>query len=93
MSQTSAAEPAQDQGKHGTVTVHVNTKPVTLDSHRVTGLEIKQAAIAQDVQIEEDFHLVLEATPGKPAREIGDGETITITDKSEFTANDGDDDS
>lgn len=92
MSQTSESA-AQDHGKHGTVTVHVNTKPVTLESHRVTGLQIKHAAMAQDVQIEEDFHLVLEASPGHPAREIGNDETITVTNKSEFSANDGDDDS
>ena len=92
MSQTSETA-AQDHGKHGTVTVTVNRKPVELDSHRVTGMQIKQAAIAQGVQIEEDFHLVLEASPGHPAREIGDDETITVTDKSEFSANDGDDDS
>jgi len=92
MSQTSA-EADQEHGKHGTVIVHVNTKPVTLASRRVNGLQIKQTAIAQGVQIEEDFHLVLEATPGHPAREIDNDETITVTDKSEFTANDGDDDS
>lgn len=92
MSQTSAPE-QQDHGKHGTVVVHLNTKPVTLDSHRVSGLEVKKTAIAQGVQIEEDFHLVLEAEGGHPARDIPDDETITVTDKSVFTANDGDDDS
>jgi hypothetical protein len=92
VSQTSTSE-QHDHGKHGTVVVQVNNKPVTLDSHRVTGLEVKKAAIAQDVQIEEDFHLVLEAEGGHPAREIADDETITVTHKSVFTANDGDDDS
>lgn len=93
MSQTSEEAQLQGEGKHGSVNVTVNRKPVTLDAHRVTGLEIKRAAIAQGVEIEEDFHLVLEATKGHPAREINDDETITVTHKSEFTANDGDDDS
>lgn len=92
MSQTSTSED-RDHDKHGSVTVTVNTKSVTLEKHRVTGLEVKQAAIAQGVQIEEDFHLVLEATHGHPAREVDNDETITVTEKSEFTANDGDDDS
>jgi hypothetical protein len=59
----------------------------------VTGLQIKEAAIAQGVEIELDFHLVLEAHDGHPARRIGDNETITVTKHSVFTANDGDDDS
>ena len=75
------------------VVVHVNRKPVTLHTHHVTGLEIKQAAIAQGVEIEEDFLLTIEAVDGHPARTVTDGETITITKHSEFTANDGDDDS
>jgi hypothetical protein len=79
--------------EHGTVGVTVNTKPVTLASHRVTGLEIKQSAIAQGVEIELDFLLTLEAHRGHPARVIADDETITVTNHSVFTANDGDDDS
>jgi hypothetical protein len=93
VSQTSTESAHDHDGKHGAVTVHVNTKPVTLDGHRVTGLEVKRAAIAHGVQIEEDFHLVLEASEGHPAREIENEETITVTEKSEFSANDGDDDS
>jgi hypothetical protein len=92
MSQTSALD-QQDLGKHGSVTVAVNKKPVVLDAHRVTGLQVKEAAIEQGVDIELDFHLVLEADGGRPARKIEDDETITVTHKSVFTANDGDDDS
>lgn len=87
------AEQAPGHEDHGTVTVTVNNQPVTLPSHRVTGLQIKQAAIAQGVQIEEDFLLTLEAHGGRPARTIGDDDTITVTRHSVFTANDGDDDS
>ena len=90
MSETSTSPTAP---AHGTVTVSVNRKPVTLPSHRVTGLEVKQAAIAQGVQIEEDFLLTLEAFEGQPARTIADDDVITVTRHSEFTANDADDDS
>jgi Multiubiquitin len=92
MSQTSEQNPKPAPSK-GTVEVTVNRQSVTLESHRVTGREIKAAAIAQDVQIELDFLLTLEASPGHPARTIDDDETITVTKHSEFTANDVDDDS
>jgi hypothetical protein len=80
-------------GQHLQVTVTVNNKPVVLESHRVTGLEIKRAAIQQGVDIQLDFHLVLEAHDGHPARRIDDDETITVTKHSVFSANDCDDDS
>jgi len=89
MSMTSART-AQE---HGTVTVKVNNRPVALARHRVTGLEIKEAAIEQGVEIELDFILTLEAHGGQPARTIADDEMITVTEHSEFSANDGDDDS
>ena len=79
----------EDRGK---VTVHVNGKPVVLRKHRVTGLEIKQAAIAQRVEIELDFILV-EERRGNDDRVIGDTDTITVTKRSQFTANAGDDNS
>lgn len=75
------------------VTVQVNRHEVVLSDHRVTGIEIKRAAIAQGVNIQEDFLLTLEPQGGKPARIVSDEETITVTHKSVFTANDGDDDS
>lgn len=80
-------------GKKAAVTVTVNNRPVLIDDRRVTGLEVKQAAIAQGVNIQEDFLLTLEPHEGKPARIIGDTETVTVTKHSVFTANDGDDDS
>lgn len=86
MSPTAAEE-------HGTVTVTVNRKPVTLESHRLTGLQIKEAAIAQGVEIQLDFLLTLETSPGHPARTIADDELITVTKHSAFRANDADDDS
>ena len=79
--------------EHATVTVTVNRIPVTLNLHRVTGLQIKQAAIAQGVEIQLDFLLTMEAFEGQPARVIADDETITVTKHSAFRANDGDDDS
>ena len=89
----SATSEVSAKEEHGTVVVTVNRKPVKLPSHHVTGLEVKESAIAQGVEIELDFLLTLEAHGGHPARTIADGETITVTKESVFTANDGDDDS
>ncbi len=83
----------EDQRHDKGVTVTVNQKPVFLTSHRVTGLDIKRAAVAQGVEIQEDFLLTLEAHAGHDARVIGDDEKIPVTAHSVFTANDGDDDS
>jgi len=88
-----ADDEAGNREHHERVTVTVNNKPVTLPSHRVTGLGIKEAAIAQGVELKLDFLLTEEAHEGHPARTIDDDETITVTKHSVFTANDNDDDS
>lgn len=90
--QTSDQASANTQ-KDGIVTVRVNRKKVDLPSNSVTGRQIKEAAIAQGVQIELDFLLTLEARKDHPARAIGDDEVIQVDKHSEFTANDVDDDS
>ena len=84
---------ATEADRSSSVIVTVNNKQVKLASHRVTGLVIKEAAIAQGVAIKLDFILTLEAYHGEPARIIGDGETISVEAQSVFTANDGDDNS
>jgi uncharacterized Zn-binding protein involved in type VI secretion len=87
-----AQKSPSDKPDHGPkVTVEVNGKPVALDDNRVTGLEIKQAAIAQGVEIELEFILVEETKHG--GRVIGDTDTVTVNKKSRFTANADDDNS
>ncbi|HEY8885369.1 MAG TPA: multiubiquitin domain-containing protein [Chloroflexota bacterium] len=96
MNQDEAVATERESGtgeQHGSVTVSVNGKAVRLPSHRVNGLEVKRAAIGQGVEIQEDFLLTLEAHDGKPAETIANDRTITVTEHSVFTANDGDDDS
>lgn len=66
------------------VTVKVNDHPVVLSRHRVTGLEIKQAAIAQGVNIQLDFVLTLETPRG--GKVIGDSDVVTVNQHSEFLA-------
>jgi hypothetical protein len=74
------------------VVIHVNEQPVKLAEHRVTGLEIKQAAIDQGVEIELDFILVEELKHGE-TRVIGDDDPVTVTKRSRFGANADDDNS
>jgi hypothetical protein len=94
MTPTSAEQDTDaTEGAHRSVTVIVNTKPVELTSHRVNGLQIKEAAKAQGVELEFDFQLTEEARDGHPARIITDAKEITVTKHSSFTANDVDDDS
>lgn len=75
-----------------TITVHVNERPVRMVGHRHTGIEIKEAAIAQDVKIQPDFLLYL-LRPHQPNKPIDDDEEVTITDESRFHAIADDDNS
>jgi len=76
-----------------TVEVKVNGDPVELPAHRVTGIEIKEAAIKAGVPIKLDFELTWEAHDKKPAQNVTDDEKITVTKHSEFTAVDNEEDS
>jgi hypothetical protein len=85
--------PGSGEAKDKQVTVEVNGKAVVLADKNVTGLQVKQAAIAQKVEIQLDFILVLEAEHGNDPRQIADGEQIKVDKHSRFTCNDGEDDS
>ncbi len=89
---TSTVEQQQDQGRGHEVTVTVNNKPVTVTGPRVTGLQIKESAIAQGVQIELDF-LLSEELPSGETQIIGDSDVVTVNKHSKFTAVAGDDNS
>ena len=68
----------------------MNKQAVALPGHRGTGLEIKQAAIAQGVEIEVAFQLV-----GEPAARRSSVTTTTsaLTRTAAFVAVAGDDNS
>ena len=74
------------------VAITVNEKPVTVTGPKATGLEIKQAAIAQGVQIGLDFQLSEELPNGR-TRIVGDADTVTVNKNSRFDAVAGDDNS
>ncbi len=68
-----------------TVEIHVNNRPVTVPRPRITGLEIKQAAIAQAVPIQADF-VLSEELPNHKTKIIGDTDVVTVTKESRFVA-------
>jgi hypothetical protein len=82
---TSAAESiTENEHPPRTVTVSVNNQPVELPERRVTGLEIKQAAIAQGVHIQPNFQLSVKR--GNRYEVVGDDDTVTVRPRQEFLA-------
>lgn len=74
------------------VTVSVNGNDVDLTGPRVTGLQVKQAAINQGVKIDLDFVLSMLIGASK-AKIIGDDDIVTVNKNSEFIATAHDDNS
>jgi hypothetical protein len=76
--------PEHSTDRHRTMGVTVNRQPVDLPDRKVTGLEIKEAAIGQGVQIQLDFQLSVKH--GGRYEVIGDTDTITVHENEEFLA-------
>jgi|HubBroStandDraft_4_1064222.scaffolds.fasta_scaffold00333_19 hypothetical protein len=66
------------------VTIEVNRKPVRMPGHEATGLQIKQAAIAQGVHIDLDF--VLSRRVDHRHVTVRDDEHVKLHDGEEFHA-------
>ena len=66
-----------------TVEIVVNKKAVTVPDREVTGLEIKQAAIAQGVNIQLNY-LVFRDLPNGQQTEVKDDELIRVHPKERF---------
>lgn len=82
----------EGRGRGHVTKVTVNNRPVRLTGDRVTGLEIKQAAIAQGVAIQLDFVLSMRLERGG-SRIVGDTDQVKVEDHARFTAVAGDDNS
>ncbi len=79
------------EAAHATV-IAVNERPVPITGPRVTGIQIKSAAIAAGVPIQMDFLLTEELANGR-SRVIGDEDVVTVNRNSRFDAVSGDDNS
>lgn len=82
---------AAEKIKNQVVTVTVNRKPVDLPDKHVTGLEIKQEAIAQGVAIQLDFQL--SEKKGAKFHPVADNDRVTAKPGDEFRAVTGEDNS
>ncbi len=71
-------------GKPKQVTVEINGNQVVLDEKVMSGMEIKQAAITQGLQIQPDFVLQL-LRPNGEYDPIGDTEEVHVRKGMEFT--------
>jgi hypothetical protein len=74
------------------VQITVNKKPVNIAGPRVTGLQIKEAAIAHGMAIQPSFQLSQELSD-RQRRIVGDNDVVTVHKGSKFYAVAGDDNS
>ena len=81
-----------DHDEKHEVTITVNNKKVKIMGPKATGLQIKEAAIAQGVKIELDFELK-EILGHKERKIIGDSDVVKIDNDSKFVATASDDNS
>ena len=89
---SSTAPTAVPEHHHSPVDIKVNHKPVVVPKHEVTGLEVKQAAIAQGVKIELSFQLSEELAHHQ-TRIVGNDDLVRVHEGSKFLAVHGDDNS
>jgi hypothetical protein len=82
---------AEVQTRH-LVDIVVNKKPVRIEGPKATGLQIKEAAIAQGVQIQVSFQLS-EKLGDHKTKVIGDDDTVTLHESAVFVAVADDDNS
>lgn len=88
------SEHGQRRDDGNLVTIEVNGKGVKLEGPRVTGLQVKEAAIEQGVDIQLDF--VLSHVIGEGGRRtviVGNDDPVTIHQGSKFLAVPNDDNS
>ncbi|MGJ5898444.1 hypothetical protein DF268_33385 [Streptomyces sp. V2] len=82
----------QDERRPVKVTVTVNNQPVILPGRELTGLEIKQVAVAQGVPIDIGFQLSVKWGNGR-YEVVDDDEEIRVHPNQEFLAVPPDDNS
>ena len=68
-----------------TITIEVNDHKVKMPAGPATGLEIKQAAVKQDVNIQLNFVLQVQL-PNGSSKVVGDDDKVALTEHLAFTA-------
>ena len=80
-----AKDAAAENVRLGTVIVEVNDHKVKMPAGPATGLEIKEAAIDQDVKIQLNFVLQVQL-PNGSSKVVGDDDKVALTEHLTFTA-------
>ena len=80
----------QHHDRHKPVVIRVNNKPITMPGRYATGLEIKEVAIRDGVNIKIDFVLFAELPNGKE-EVVRDDQTVELHHDQCFEAIDNDD--
>lgn len=78
-------DPSPKDPKPKEIRIEVNGKDVVVPDKEMTGAEIKQATIAQGVQIQPNFVLQLEL-PNGTSKVIGDADPVRVHNHMSFTA-------
>ena len=68
-----------------TVTIEVNDHKVEMPAGPATGLQIKEAAIKQEVNIQLDFVLQVQL-PNGSSKVVGDNDKVALSEHLAFTA-------
>lgn len=84
-SQNDKHTPEEHGHEKHSITVSVNEQPVELLNHTATGAEIKIAAIAQGVLIQQNF-VLQEELPNGTSRIVGDNDEVHLREHLRFTA-------
>lgn len=79
------------QRRPPTIRVTVNRQPVDLPDRELTGMQIKEAAIGQHVEIQPDFPLSVKR--GGRFEPVGDNQQVRVHEHEEFLAVPPDDNS
>ncbi|MCC6711852.1 MAG: multiubiquitin domain-containing protein [Candidatus Dadabacteria bacterium] len=80
------------QRQDSRVKIFINEKPIIVIGYEHTGLDIKQAAIDQGVNIQLDFILSVELGPGR-TKIVADSEMVKVQRGQKFIAIANDDNS
>lgn len=81
-----------DSGRAVAIPIEINTHRVIVHKRRMTGAEIKAAAIAAGVKIQPTFTLMLKHR-GRPSDVIGDSEVVVMEPGQRFSCLPADDNS
>ena len=72
-------------GHNKSVQIELNSKPVDMQGKEATGLQVKEAAIAQGINIQANFVLEQELANGA-SKVIGDQDVVKLHEHLRFTA-------